>query len=265
MAVEEKASPSVVTQPSVAEPESVSLIETPTSPSSGVALSRFEFETGSGNEGTKILMVEWERTTIPGSETDDERDYHDWKVTWEGKTEVLMVRDKDVEDSSLKRVFYLLPPGAQIPTLINISHCSGGRVLRTKPMPAIFPERLGINKDAGKRGVLHTTWAKKRVAELEDEIEAEMKANGESVGLQMALQERDWIVDHFGLEGKAGSTRTVYPLSPQSPTSPTSPKSPVGGRLGDKLRGLKLATSPTELAAATQGTNSKPTRNTSHR
>jgi hypothetical protein len=88
-----------------------------------------------------------------------------------------------------------------------------------------------------------------------------MKTNGESVGLEMAMQERLWIMDHFALrpDGSADEDRIAdnsheprldlhVPMTPKSPTEPR-------GRLGEKLRGLKLATSPIELAAASQGSN----------
>ncbi len=59
MAATAKHSPWLVTQTELAQSESEELdvVETPTSPSSALALSRFEFETDKGNEGTKILMV----------------------------------------------------------------------------------------------------------------------------------------------------------------------------------------------------------------
>jgi hypothetical protein len=121
-------------------------------------------------------------------------------------------------------------------------------------MPAIFPAGLTTQQDAGLRGVLHTIWAKRRLAELQAEIAAEMKANGESVGLEMAMQERQWIVDHFGLApDQPGIPQPTRLHIPQSAAGPASPRSPLGGRLGEKLRGLKLATSPAELAAASQG------------
>jgi hypothetical protein len=134
-------------------------------------------------------------------------------------------------------------------------------------MPAIFPAELVANgsdhpsSSAGRnrRGVLHNIWAKKRLRELQAEIDAEMRDNVESVGLEMALQEQQWIVDHFGLDGGevAGApqpTRLHIPQGGPATQGPASPRSPIGGRLGDKLRGLKgLATSPTELAAAAQG------------
>ena len=50
-------------EPSSEPPEPLDVVETPTSPSSGLARSRFEFETDKRNEGTKILMVEWDGPT----------------------------------------------------------------------------------------------------------------------------------------------------------------------------------------------------------
>lgn len=119
-------------------------------------------------------------------------------------------------------------------------------------MPAIFPPNLTPDTDPGKRGVLHTIWAKKRLAELDREIVEEMKANGESVGLEMAVQEKEWIVEHFGVVSK-GEGRGVPAL--RIPVGgggmgPASPRSPIGGRLGEKLRGLKLVTGTDGLAQA---------------
>lgn len=234
-----------------ASAEPLSVVE---SPASGTALARFEFETGKGNEGTKILMVEWDAaSTAMGS-----RQMEDWQVSWEGKTTVLPIRDPELSEggSSNRRVYFLLPPGAPIPPLVTISRTGAGATsdpLRTKPLPAIFhPALLGAEtkQEVGLRGVLHTIWAKKRLVELQAEMDREAKSNGESVGLEMALQERNWIVEHFGLsESYAPKQQQAVPLSP---TSPTSPRSPIGGKLGEKLKGLKLATSPTELAAASQ-------------
>lgn len=267
-------------QPTVAPPAdigAVNVVETPTSPSSAFTLSRFEFETGTkGNEGTKILMVEWDAraaTEAAAAPADREREQaqngcDDWEVTWEGKGSdkkkedkdssnskdrdgitVLPIRDTDAPEGS-RRVYFLLPPGAPIPTLVTIAKRSGLTELRTKPLPAIFPEGL-VSEDKGTRGVLHTIWAKRRLRELEAEIAAEMRDNSESVGLEMVLQERQWIVDHFGLEIDTSSAGAI-PLAPQNPdsSSPVSPRSPIGGRLGERLKGLKLATSPAELAAA---------------
>ncbi|KAK2611292.1 hypothetical protein N8I77_004646 [Diaporthe amygdali] len=285
-------------QPTVAPPAgigAVNVVETPTSPSSAFTLSRFEFETGTkGNEGTKILMVEWdaraatEAAAASSGDADREREQaqngsDDWEVTWEGKKKgpgsaerggeeeevgkkggrrdrgdniVLPIRDTDAPEGT-RRVYFLLPPGAPIPTLVTISKRSGLTELRTKPLPAIFPEGL-VSEDKGTRGVLHTIWAKRRLRELEAEIEAEMRDNGESVGLEMALQERQWIVDHFGLQIDTSSAEAI-PLAPHNPdsSSPVSPRSPIGGRLGERLKGLKLATSPAELAAAKEASHNE--------
>lgn len=265
----------------------VNVVETPTSPSSAFTLSRFEFETGTkGNEGTKILMVEWDVAAAKkvgkkeGEEKHEEEEalvvekanIDDWEVKWEGKETLLVlpIRDTDAPETTC-RIYFLLPPKAPIPTLVTISFISppksGGQEdsaaaavaqpdLHTKPLPAIFPEGLQVNEEKGTRGVLHTIWAKKRLEQLEAEIVAEMKKNGESVGLEMAYQEKQWIVDHFGLQIDTSSAEAI-PLPPQSPnsaTSPASPRSPIGGRLGEKLKGLKLATSPAGLAAAKEGT-----------
>lgn len=266
----------------------VNVVETPTSPSSAFTLSRFEFEAGTkGNEGTKILMVEWDAAaaaaavgTTAGADDDDKEkkaqahavakespaSLEDWEVTWDGKEAlaVLPIRDTTTSPSTC-RIYFLLPPKAPIPTLITISpkpatstttEAAAAGDLHTKPLPAIFPEGLHANgepgHDKGTRGVLHTIWARARLEQLEDEIVAEAKANGESVGLEMALQERQYLLDHFGLMIDTSSAEAIplAPLNDVEATSPTSsPRSPVGGRLGEKLRGLKLATSPAELAA----------------
>ncbi|KAK0656427.1 hypothetical protein B0T16DRAFT_315789 [Cercophora newfieldiana] len=234
----------------------LAVVETPTSPSSGLALSRFEFETGKANEGTKILMVEWDGSVGASSSSSSRKaKSSDWDISWDGKTAVLYVRDAAAAADTC-RVYFLLPPGAAIPPLITITRKNAGPeacVLRTKPMPAIFPAGLGGGDEAGRRGVLHTIWAKLRMAELDAEIEAEAKENGESVGLEMAVQERLWIIEHFGLKSAKGAPEPPTLRIPQSPMSPASPRSPIGGRLGEKLKGLKLATSPLELAAASNG------------
>ncbi|KAL1891641.1 hypothetical protein Sste5346_007557 [Sporothrix stenoceras] len=261
------------------------VVNTPASPSSSLVLSRFEFEPDKGNEGTKVLMVEWDdsgySTTlgardIPGKPTGDNtrQDFettpeNDWMVIWEGKDNhnVLAASDNAASlASTARRTYFLLPPGTTVPPLVRITR--GSRVcvgsgkeseatdLWTKPMPAIYPTSLGSDAGrAGGRGVLHTLWAKHRLAGLEAEIEAEMKANSESIGLQIALQEHDWVSDHFGIGEPSGlRTSPPYMSSPASPTASRAamPRSPIGGKLGEKLKGLRLATSPAELAAALQ-------------
>ncbi|KAL7794565.1 hypothetical protein V8C37DRAFT_376047 [Trichoderma ceciliae] len=240
-------------------------------------LARFEFS----DHGTKILMVEWypgvaAATTAPtlsGQDTDPSVDVDSddkagsgvavgvdagvdagpgppddaltapirsssspvadaavWEVSWTGKSTFLPARDTDENDARRRRVYFMLPPDAPVPATVTIAR-PGRPSLVLKPLPAIFPEHF--QAESGPRGVLHTIWAKKRLRELELEMEAEMRANAESVGLEMALAERQWIVDNFL-------------RAPPSP-APITPRSPVSGRLGDKLKGLRLATSPADL------------------
>lgn len=73
--------------------------------------------------------------------------------------------------------------------------------MQTNPLPAIFPPELGVNVQVQK-GVLHTIWAQKRLSALQDEIALEMK-NGEGVGLEIALREKKWIEDNFGVISKS--------------------------------------------------------------
>ncbi|KAJ9626414.1 hypothetical protein H2203_004046 [Taxawa tesnikishii (nom. ined.)] len=153
--------------------------------------------------------------------------------------------------------------GERVPATVTLTHAPeiGGRegapeavvvVWKTNPLPAIFPPELGASaRQAGKKGVLHTVWAKKRLQVLQKEIEAESRINAEGVGLLMAIQEKEWIEQNFGV--------TTKPSGISIPTgqgamggvlgSPTSPRSPGGGRLMEKLRGLKLGTSERDLGA----------------
>lgn len=205
------------------------------------ALARFEFESGRGNEGTKILMVEWEDDEHSSNES---HDMGDWEVAWEGKLTILSARE-GIEEK-LHRLYFLLPPGTSIPRVVTVSQ-QGGRTIHTTPLPAIFPAELGLTaRTAGKKGVLHTIWAKKRLSVLQQEIDAEMKSNGEGVGLEMALQEKQWIEENFGVGAK------IVPEQQYS-MSPSSPKVPSSGRLTEKLKGLKLGTTSSELAKVSSG------------
>lgn len=55
--------------------------------SSSRALARFEFEASRGNEGTKILMVEWL----------DEVGDSDWQISWEGTKMIVPAKDAAVD------------------------------------------------------------------------------------------------------------------------------------------------------------------------
>lgn len=222
------------------------------------ALARFEFEPGRSNDGTKILMVEWEE------EDGLRRSTGEWHVSWQGKSTVLPADDRT--DEQTRRVYFLLPPGSPIPPSITLSHTAATPTvaspsrqpltMKINPLPAIFPPSLGATaRTAGKKGVLHTIWAKKRLQVLRKEIEAESRTNVESVGLDMALQEKEWIEENFGIGSKptALSIPTTDVPAPGPPLSPMTPRSPGGGRLSEKLKGLKLGTTDHELSKRTEG------------
>ncbi|KAI1386932.1 uncharacterized protein F4822DRAFT_329659 [Hypoxylon trugodes] len=238
------------------DPE-LSVIDSPISPASPNALARFEFETGRGHEGSKILMVEWDPSLGPNSNSSE-----DWLVSWDGKGTTFPVSEKVVEDEvqqqRRQRVYFLLPSNATVPPAVTIEYKGIGasRTLTARSMPAIFAPGLGVGtRDAGRRGVLHTIWARLRAQQLQDEIRAELADNSESVGLEMAVQERLWIIDHFGLDDLRPPDAGPDASSPSAQSAPTQ-RSPVAGRLGEKLRGLKLATSPAELAYGSGSGNS---------
>ncbi|KAL4804444.1 hypothetical protein BDV18DRAFT_143167 [Aspergillus unguis] len=216
------------------------------------ALARFEFEAGKGNDGTKILMVEWEdddssRSSLPAGGS--------WNVEWEGKKAVLPAGEKT--SNNTRRLYFLLPPHVTIPPVVTLSYnpptpsatCAQPNPIQLNPLPAIFPPELGADgRSAGKKGVLHTIWAKKRVQVLDKEIHEESLNNVEGIALHMALQEKEWIEANFGL-GQDAQKQSVqnqdanYPMGPTTPVSPSS-----GGKLGEKLRGLKLQTNQRDLS-----------------
>jgi hypothetical protein len=120
------------------------------------------------------------------------------------------------------------------------------------PLPAIFASELGASaRTTGKKGVLHTIWAKKRLQVLEREIKREETFNLEGIALEMARAEKAWIESNFGVVSARLTTIDIpsTPKYPNGPTSPTlnTPRSPTGRRLSDKLRGLTLSTSEKDL------------------
>lgn len=222
-------------------------VESP-SISSTNALARYEYEAGHANatEGTKILMVEWE-------DDDTTRGVRgDWHISWDGSTRVLPANDQPAND--VNRMYFLLPPGVAVPTSVTLTlrPSDAGKapvIWHTNPLPALFPPELGASaRAAGKKGVLHTIWAKKRLQVLQKEIEAESRNNAEGIGLLMVVQEKEWIEQTFGVNAKPTGLSislaepTVAPLQ-----GPASPRSPGGGRLMDKLAGLRLGTSEKDL------------------
>ncbi len=141
-----------------------------------------------------------------------------------------------------------------IPTVTSLARQP--LTMKINPLPAIFPPSLGATaRTAGKKGVLHTIWAKKRLQVLRKEIETESKTNVEGVGLNMALQEKEWIEENFGIAPKPTSISipTVNESASGAPLSPMTPRSPGGGRLSEKLKGLKLGTTEQELSKRNDG------------
>lgn len=238
-------------------------VESP-SLTSGNALARFEFERLDSKDardvGTKVLMVEWEDDSVTAPVTGE------WTIGWEGKSvaAVVPVKEKQLDTSAagrrgsndqqqqLHRLYFLLPHWQRVPGTVILTLTGGSEtvVWRTHPLPAIYPSALGNTARAsGKRGVLHTIWAKKRLQSLASEIEQEEFNNPEGVSLDLAIQERDWIEANFGVQTKPkGLGLTAINTTPQKDLSsgvlgsPTSPVSPGRAPLLEKLKGLKLAT-----------------------
>jgi hypothetical protein len=225
------------------------------------ARARFEFEAGKSTEnGTKILMLEWEddasTQNIRGS----------WTVSWEGKSHTLPAEERNDENSQTKqaqthRLFFLLPPGVSVPATVTLTlrpdDVSKGEVVwKTNPLPAIFPPGLyesavgGTNPRRPSKGVLHTLWAKKRLQTLQSEIDRETADRPEGIGLEMAMKEKDWIETSFSIPPLETNT-SVHRLSLKNldsvPLSPGTPLSPGGSRLAEKMKGLKLQTGEGEL------------------
>ena len=231
------------------------------------ALARFEFEAGMGNDGTKILMIEWEDDDLTRSAADGS-----WHVSWTGKTTVLPADDRPSD--SLRRFYFLLPPHVTIPPVVTLSYEPRDPEQKTEnapavapqaqqkdrfqinPLPAIFPPELGATgRAAGKKGVLHTIWAKKRLRVLDREIREECLNNAEGIALHMAVEEKEWIESNFGVTVTARGVENLASSHDSStsnslyPTGPATPVSPVSGRkLTDKLKGLKLQTSEKDLS-----------------
>lgn len=242
-------------------------LETPRGPNASclsiTALARFEFEAGKGNDGTKILMIEWEDDDLTRSAAEGS-----WHVSWTGKTTVLPADDRPSD--SLRRFYFLLPPNVTIPPNVTLFYepraisdkpdvayippTQPRDTFQLNPLPAIFPPELGVSgRSAGKKGVLHTIWAKKRLRVLEREIRDECLNNVEGVALHMAMQEQEWIETNFGVTARGvdvASSRESSTSNSVYPTGPATPVSPISGRkLTDKLKGLKLQTSEKDLSA----------------
>lgn len=216
------------------------------------AFARFEFEFGRGNDGTKILMVEFE-------DDDTNRDpAGKWQVSWSGKTTVLPADERTSDNS--RRLYFLLPPGVTIPPQVILiwsppqSTAPTPHPLRLtlNPLPAIFAPDLGSTaRTSGKKGVLHTIWAKKRLQVLEKEIKREEHYNLEGIALDLARSEKNWIEENFGVTTTRRPTLDISSLPKYSSNAPssglTTPRTPGGRKLSEKLKGLSLGTTEKDL------------------
>ncbi|KAJ5550417.1 hypothetical protein N7461_005115 [Penicillium sp. DV-2018c] len=216
------------------------------------AMARFEFEAGKANDGTKILMIEWEDDDLTRSSSEGY-----WNVSWTGKTTVLPADDRPSD--SLRRFYLLLPPYVTIPPVVTLSYELQGTpeeiaalaqkkppnrrdTFQLNPLPAIFP--LDWEPRAGQLA------RRKRLRVLEQEIAAESRTNIEGIALHMAIQEKQWIEENFGINSRlADSVANSHDSSNPSSIYPATPVSPISGKkLSDKLKGLKLQTSEKDLA-----------------
>ena len=174
---------------SLAPPTPITPI-TPDTLTGVTALARFEFEAGRGNEGTKVLMVEWRLR-------DDSSRHQNgsWHVSWSGKRTVFPADDRPSDN--IRRSYFLIPPGAAVPPHLTLAYqppvttdkaSSEPLSMTVKPLPAIFTPELGATaKASGKKGVLHTIWANKRLQSLDKEIRKEQEHNLEGIALEMAI------------------------------------------------------------------------------
>jgi hypothetical protein len=216
------------------------------------AFARYEYEAGKALDGTKILMIEFE------DEDDDNRrdSVGIWHVSWSNKTTVLPSEERTSDNS--RRLYFLLPPRATIPPQVSLTfipppnsakqpHC-----LTLNPLPAIFaPELETSARTSGKKGVLHTIWAKKRLQVLEKEIKREEDFNLEGIALDLAKGEKEWILSNFAVAVKPPTLDFAsLPRYPNGALNSAiaSPRSPGGRKLSEKLRGLSLGTTDRDLA-----------------
>ena len=126
----------------------------------------------------------------------------------------------DSNTSTIERRVFLLPAYSSVPRMVYITNEQEN--LQTNPLPAIYPSR---SHDCGRKGVLHTTFARARLRDLEAEIQREASMNTESVALEMALQEKSWIEqEYFFPQGSSRSGKSHKEKSKKT-SSRSPPKS----------------------------------------
>lgn len=187
-------------------------------------------------------MIEWE-------DDDTTRAIEgDWEVSWDNKRTVFSARD--TPNRGINRLYFLLSAGERVPGTVQLKLVptadaanTPSVVWKANPLPAIFPAELGASaREAGKKGVLHTIWAKRRLQVLASEITDEDQKNAEGAPPALALQEKEWIEENFGVQVRPTTTQPNHRGALKAVQSPGSPRSPESGRLMEKLKGLKLNT-----------------------
>lgn len=158
--------------------------------------------------------------------------------------------DDTPTDNSATRRLYLLPAYSPMPRIVYITTAEEN--LQTNPLPAIFP---GRSSDGGRKGVLHTTFARRRLQDLENEIQHEASINAESVALEMALQEKRWIEQEYFYPQSSHHTiqKEKSKKSTGKSSSPKSLSKKEGERSEEKRKEEEGYESESDLFATSMG------------
>jgi len=166
-------------------------------------------------------MIEWE---------DDERSQAIstgiWKISWDNVERANFPINPSTRDQ-INRLYFLLSTHDRIPGTIALSltpsdASESESTWKVQPLPAIFPPSLGASaREKGKKGVLHTIWAKRRLQTLANEEREELGSYAESEALTMIRQEREWIEANFGVVTKIKEENNNKNTSPKSTESIT--------------------------------------------
>lgn len=265
------------------------------------ALARFEYEAGhtSVATGTKVLLIEWEdgveargkgtwtvewkgrSLSLPADDVGATPADADASFSGaadssaDGAQKQQRARSPssppDHHRNAAHRLYFILPAGTPVPPSVAISFHPAVAAVATSQtvlcttiptLPAIFPPSLLTTGTAqGKKGVLHTLWAKSRLHALR----ADMAAGSPTA--HDARVEFDGICENFGIDEAYGtadvssqsasappasaSASTATATDPQSPY-PATPISPTSNeRFLSKMKGLRVGTAdPSSSSAA---------------
>lgn len=274
------------------------------------ALARFEYEVGhtSVASATKVLLIEWEagsrakgrkgqwtvewkggrKQTLLAEESgrtpaDADADYGEIRDQPSDHIPTLRTRSESLpsSDKPTHRLYFILPAGVAVPPTVAISFIPNAHdaavpdeelKVTIPTLPAIFPPSLLTTGTAqGKKGVLHTLWAKSRLHALRAEMVQEETRSTASEEFRTAQTEFEWICENFGIGEQYGTKHGLQtadsaleeaPASLVSPASlstsstspyPTTPVSPGGSeRFLSKMRGLRVGTGSSGVLSAAQ-------------